>query len=332
MSLFNKVLLNTGGTLSLTNSVEDFGLGYPLGRKRLLIPVNFDGDLAIYVGVLDDRPDGSYPGDFFGRKPSGSYALIDPFGGEISGEIAKGVHFGTDRFVDIINLDWKAREVRVVENEGRGLRRGHQAGHDRRAADRRRHRRLRRRSAAGDPRRARGTTRRDVPAGRGGKMGRCQRQFDHRLREDDACDRARRCLRNYNRRIIANVKFMPGTPIWNDLVRFGPASIGVPADFMRRGFTAPIKTVPRHRWVPVLEGETKPKTQLLYNVRLSPPNLFFQKQISDSARQGSTAKTAGVQIASRGQDITVAPAIGLSERVSKQPLDMSHSPCQFCHR
>ena len=108
-----------------------------------------------------------------------------------------------------------------------------------------------------------------------------------------------RCLRNYNRRIIANVKFMPGTPIWNDLVRFGQASIGVPADFMRRGFTA----------------------NSLFSVadfRFRSPRLY--------------SKDCGRSIASRGQDITVAPAIGLSERVSKQPLDMSHSPCQFCHR
>lgn len=121
VTLYNKVLLNEGGSFSYTNSAGDLGLGYSLGRKRILTPVNFDGDLAIYVGVLDDRPDGTYPGDFFGRTGSGRYSLIEPFGDLVNGELAKGVHFGNDRFVDIINFDWKEREVRVFENKGDGF-------------------------------------------------------------------------------------------------------------------------------------------------------------------------------------------------------------------
>lgn len=120
--LFNKIMLNDGsGNFSRSNSVTDFGLEYALGRGRMLIPINFDGKLAVYASVLNDRGDGSYPGDLFQRTASGSYDLFRPFDSDVSGELAKGVHFGTDRFVDVINLDWMTRELRVFENTGSGF-------------------------------------------------------------------------------------------------------------------------------------------------------------------------------------------------------------------
>ena len=41
---------------------------------------------------------------------------------EVSGEIAKGVHLGSDRFVDVINLDRFERTLRLYENRGSGFR------------------------------------------------------------------------------------------------------------------------------------------------------------------------------------------------------------------
>ena len=118
---WNIVQLNDGGVIDSANSVGLFGIEYGPGRGRILTPVNFDGQLAIYAGVQNDREDGSYPGEFFRRTDGGAYEAFAPLGDAVSGELAKGVHFGDDPFVDIINLDWKKRELWVHENEGAGF-------------------------------------------------------------------------------------------------------------------------------------------------------------------------------------------------------------------
>lgn len=123
---WNRVNLNVGGVIQPENRIGQFsdgvdGMQYGPGRGRLLIPVNFDGQVALYVGVRADRADGSYPGDFFGRSASGVYRPIEPLGDAVSGELAKGVHFGADRFVDVLNVDQQANQLRVFENTGSGF-------------------------------------------------------------------------------------------------------------------------------------------------------------------------------------------------------------------
>lgn len=116
---WTRINLNEDGVLSGRNSVALFGLQYGLGSKRILNPVNLDGELAVYVGVL--TREGGANGQFFLRNAAGSYDAFSPVAAEITGEIAKGVHFGTDGFTDILNFDWRAREVRVYENAGSGF-------------------------------------------------------------------------------------------------------------------------------------------------------------------------------------------------------------------
>lgn len=118
---WNRVHLNTDGVLSEANSVGQFGLEYGPGSGRLLTPVNFDGQLAVFAGTFNRRPDGTYKGEFFARGDDGSYDPFAPVGDAVSGELAKGVHFGTDRFVDIINLDRFQRKLTVFENNGDGF-------------------------------------------------------------------------------------------------------------------------------------------------------------------------------------------------------------------
>lgn len=120
-TFWNRVNLNDGGVLSTDNAARDLGLDYGPGRGRMLVPINLDGQIAIYAGVRNDRDDGSYPGALFVRGADGVYSPTDVLGPRLGGEFAKGLHFGTDRFVDVINVDAQARTLRVYENIGDGF-------------------------------------------------------------------------------------------------------------------------------------------------------------------------------------------------------------------
>ncbi|WP_290737261.1 FG-GAP-like repeat-containing protein [Amaricoccus sp.] len=118
------VQLNTGSAISADNSADLFGLEYPFARGRLCIPVNFDGQIGLYMAAKP-REDGlTNSGDFFLRGEDGRYEIARPFGNLVSERFAKTVHLGSDDFTDVVSLNTTSKAVWVFENRGGGFNSG----------------------------------------------------------------------------------------------------------------------------------------------------------------------------------------------------------------
>lgn len=120
--IWNQLHINTGSGFEEANSAHLLGIEDTLGRGRQFMPVNLDGDLVLYLGV-NLRPDRTEPGKFFRYNPDTRvFDRIFPEGLEgVDAQLTKGVHFGMDTHVDLVNLNVSDNEFWVYENQGAGF-------------------------------------------------------------------------------------------------------------------------------------------------------------------------------------------------------------------
>lgn len=96
------VFTNDDGVLGTRNISADIGLTYPLSRSRMLVPVNFDGEIGLF-NASGVRPDRLYPPVFWKLQDDGTYTeWTRP--GIVPGQALFGLtaHLGTDTSADFI--------------------------------------------------------------------------------------------------------------------------------------------------------------------------------------------------------------------------------------
>lgn len=118
---WNYVFKNEGGVLDTDSVAADIGLLYPLSRTRMLVPVNFDGEIGLFdaTGV---RPDRLWGPTFFKLQPNGDYTEWSLPGIVLgTGLFGLTAHLGTDNDADFLVYDGDGL-LRIFEKGANGVR------------------------------------------------------------------------------------------------------------------------------------------------------------------------------------------------------------------
>lgn len=99
---WNRVFLQEEGALDTTDVGGELGLHFGPSRTRMLVPVNFDGEIALFNGSLP-KSDGTWPSTFFRMLADGTFEPWTPPGFDIDFMVAGiGAHLGADDHLDFV--------------------------------------------------------------------------------------------------------------------------------------------------------------------------------------------------------------------------------------